>query len=52
MVVMNAVIGGVIFIFACYVLVRVLKTDHKSFIITVTTLTLLGTVSGVIMNGF
>lgn len=49
---MNAVIGGLIFAFACYILVRVFKTYQKSFISTITVLTVIGTICGVIMNGF
>jgi hypothetical protein len=52
MVSLAAVTSGVIFIYACYVLVRALKIQQKFFIVAITSMILVGTMGGTFAYGY
>ena len=52
MVALVTVTAGVVFIYALYVLVRAIKIPYKSFLITITTMILIGTSCGPFSFGY
>ena len=52
MVSLTAITSGVISIFACYVFLRALKIQNKSFVLSFTALILVGTISGTFSYGY
>jgi len=52
MVSLISVTSGAIFIFAFYVLVRSLKINHRSFVLIIVIMIMIGTVSGTLAVGY